>query len=96
MAFSGAHAGAAAAAAAIAQAIKASGAIVKVKPEVFMSVVSRSAEPLVIVSQGGIFKKQYQYLTGYKGFVFHAQSSEPLRFSMHVEQMAAEKIWIPG
>jgi hypothetical protein len=93
---SGGAAAAGAAAAAIAQAVKASGAIVSVKPEAFFSILSRGDKPLVIVSQGGVFKKNYQYLTGYKGFVFHTKSPEPLQFSMHIEKIAAEKIWIPG
>jgi len=50
----------------------------------------------VIVSEGGLFRKNYQYLTGYKGFVFHTKSADPLQFSMHVEKIEAGKIWIPG
>jgi hypothetical protein len=86
----------AAAAAAIAQAIKASGAIVGVKTDAFISILMRADKPLVIVSEGGLFRKNYQYLTSYKGFVFHTKSPEPMQFSMHVEKIAAEKIWIPG
>jgi hypothetical protein len=86
----------AAAAAAIAQAIKASGAIVGVNANTFQSVLMRADKPLVIVSEGGLFRRNYQYLTSYKGFVFHTKSSELLQFSMHVEKMTAEKIWIPG
>jgi hypothetical protein len=91
----GAAAGAAAAAA-IAKAIKASGAIVSVNSSLFLTIVSRTDKPLVIVSEGGLFKKNYQYMTGYKGFVFHVKCAEPLQFSMHVEKIEAEKIWIPG
>jgi len=93
----GATAGAgAAAAAAVAKAIKASGAIVSVNSSLFLSILSKTDKPLVIVSEGGLFKKNYQYMTGYKGFVFHVKCSEPLQFSMHVEKIAAGKIWIPG
>ena len=91
-----AAAGGAAAAAAIAQAIKASGAIVSVKTDAFQSILMRADKPLVIVAEGGLFKKNYQYLTSYKGFVFHTKSPEILQFSMQVEKIAAEKIWIPG
>jgi hypothetical protein len=95
---SGASAGASAgtAAAAVAQAIKASGAIVDVDRDAFLSILMRADKPLVIISEVGLFKTKYQYLTHYKGFVFHTKSSEPLQFSMHVEKIAAGKIWIPG
>ena len=89
-------AAAGAAAAAIAQAIKASGAIVSVNTNAFLTILMKTDKPLVIVSEGGLFKKNYQYMTGYKGFVFHVKCSEPLQFSMHVEKIAAGKIWIPG
>lgn len=94
----GATAGAAAAsaAAAVAKAIKASGAIVTVNTSLFLSILSKTDKPLVIVSEGGLFRKNYQYLTGYKGFVFHTKSADPLQFSMHVEKIEAGKIWIPG
>jgi hypothetical protein len=95
----GAAAGAAggmAAAAAVANAIKASGAIVSVHESQFLSILSKADKPLVIVSEGGLFKKNYQYMTGYKGFVFYTKSADPLQFSMHVEKIAAKKIWIPG
>ena len=89
-------AAAGAAAAAIAQAIKASGAIVSVNTNAFLTILMKTDKPLVIVSEGGLFKKNYQYMTGYKGFVFHVKCSEPLQFSMHVEKIVAGKIWIPG
>jgi hypothetical protein len=82
--------------AAIAQAVKASGAIVRVRPEAFMKILSRSEQPLVVTAPGGIFRKNHQYLTGYKGLVFFTQSPTPLSFSMSVETVAAEKIWIPA
>ena len=91
----GAAAGAAAAAA-VAKAIKASGAIVTVNTSLFLNVLSKTDKPLVIASEGGLFRKNYQYMTGYKGFVFHTKSADPLQFSIHVEKIAAEKIWIPG
>ncbi len=96
MSYAGAGAGAAAAQAAIAQAVRASGAIVRVKPEAFLKILSRSEEPLVVTAPGGVFKKHFQYMTAYKGLIFHAQSPTPLSFSMSVETVAAEKIWIPA
>ena len=64
---------AAVAAAAIAQAIKASGAIVSVEPNEFMTVLSKAEKPVVVVAISGFRKKRYQYLTGYKGFVFYTK-----------------------
>ena len=86
----------AAAAAAIAQAIKASGAIVRVEPNDFMLVLSRNKNPLVVSAQGGILRTNYQYLTAYKGLVFFTQSPAPLLLPSEVELIAAGKIWIPG
>ncbi len=86
----------AAAAAAIAQAIKASGAIVRVEPNDFMLVLSRNKNPLVVSAQGGILRTSYQYLTAYKGLMFFTKSSAPLLLPSEVELIAARKIWIPS
>ena len=86
----------AAAAAAIAQAIKASGAIVKVKPEEFLKVVSRTESPLVVTAEGGIFGVNHQYLTSYKGLAFFTKSPDPLNLPSDVELIVSGKIWIPG
>jgi len=89
-------AGGAAAAAAIAQAIKASGAIVSMEPQDFMSILSKMNKPLVVVAEGGFLKKNYQYLTGYKGLAFFTKTDSPLLLPGDVELIAAKKIWIPG
>ena len=87
--------GATAAAAAIAQAIKASGAIVRVEPGDFMSVLQKIEQPLVVVAESGFLKTSYRYLTGYKGLVFCTKSSNPLQLSSDTELITAKKIWIP-
>lgn len=93
----GAGAGAAAgAAAAIAQAIKASGAIVRVEPQDFQSMVQRQDEPLVIQATGGFFRKNYQYLSSYKGLAFFTKSPEPLHLPGDAEIVQAKTIWVPG
>jgi hypothetical protein len=86
----------AAAAAAIANAIKASGAIVRVEPQDFMAILSKSQTPLVVTAPGGLFEKKYNYLTSYKGLAFFTKSSEPLMLGGNVEVVQAGKIWIPG
>jgi hypothetical protein len=53
----------AAAAAAVAQAIKASGVLVRVEPTEFLRVLQRQQEPLVVHATGGFFSTYYQYLT---------------------------------
>jgi hypothetical protein len=86
----------AAAAAAIAQAIKASGVLVRVDPAEFMKVVGRVPGPLVVVATGGLFTKNYQYLVGYKGLAFYTKSAEPLQLPATAEVIAARSIWTPN
>ena len=86
----------AAAAAAIAQAIKASGVIVRVSQEDFENILNKSEKPLVICATGGFISTNYQYMTSYKGFAFFTKCPVPLMFPPKVETIVAEKIWIPG
>ncbi len=79
------------AAAAIAQAIKASGAIVRVEPNDFMLVLSKNKNPLVVSAQGGNLRANYQYLTAYQGLVFFTKSPTPLLLPSEVELIAAKK-----
>ena len=89
-------AGGAAAAAAIAQAIKASGVVVHLKPEEFAKLLGRIPEPLVIYAEGGMFTTKYQYLTSYKGLAFFTKAREAVPLPAGTELIVAEKIWIPG
>jgi hypothetical protein len=89
-------AGAAAAQAAMAQAIKASGAIVRVEPEDFLRILQRQQEPLVVQATGGFFNTSYQYLSSYKGLAFFVKSPVPLSLPSGCEVVQAQKIWIPG
>lgn len=91
-----ASAATAVAAARIAQAIKASGAIVSVKKDDFMSVLSKAEKPLVVLNESGYRKKKYKYLMGYKGLVFYTKSNSPLQLTSNTELVTAKKIWIPG
>lgn len=88
-------AGGAAAAAAIAQAIKASGTIVRVEPREFSRLLDRTDEPLVVQAQGGMFGRSFQYLTSYKGLAFYTKSNEPIYLPGSAEVVQARKIWIP-
>ncbi len=88
-------AGAAGAAAAIAQAIKASGVLVRLDPEEFLKILGRIPDPLLVVATGGMFTKNYQYLMGYKGLAFYTKSAGPLQLPATAEVIAAKGIWIP-
>lgn len=92
----GAAAGAAAAAAAVAQAIKASGAIISMEPEDFLTLLDKVEEPLIVMATGGVINKNYQYLMGYKGLMFFVKSGEKLPLPPKAELIVANKIWIPG
>ena len=83
-------------AAVIAQAVKASGAIVRVSPSDFQRLVERQDAPLVVASYGGLLAKRFQYLTGYKGLVFHTKSAEALVLPRGCDIVHAEQIWIPS
>ena len=95
MAYGAGGSAAAARAAAIAKAIKASGAIVEVGPEDFLNLISRSERPLVVMASGGLFSKDYRYLSSYKGLVFFTKSNSPLMLPGAAEVISAKKIWIP-
>jgi len=95
-AYGGATGAAAARAAAIADAIKASGAIVKVEPDAFQKIAAKVDAPLVVRAEGGFLSKGYSYLTAYKGLIFYTKSPAELSFGSGVEMILAKKIWVPG
>jgi hypothetical protein len=90
-----AYSSGAVAAAAIAQATKASGAIIDMDPDSFLAIVSRCDRPLVVVASGGLLRKSFRYLVGYKGLAFHTKSKAELMLPGKVEVVAAKSIWIP-
>lgn len=88
-------AGAAAVAAAIAQAIRASGVLVRVSPDDFQKILRKGEHPLVIYATGGFFTTNHQYLTSYKGFAFFTKSAAEIILPSGTETIVANKIWIP-
>ena len=84
-----------AAAAAIANAIKATGAIVRVEVKDFETILRKTERPLVIVAEGGLFSTKYQYMTSYKGFAFLTRTLVPIMLPMGAEIIRAQKIWTP-
>ncbi len=85
----------AAAVAAVANAIKASGAVVRVKPEDFQKILARQEEPLIVRGAGGFFSTSYKYLTSYRGLAFFCKSGEELRLPPRAELINAEKMSMP-
>ena len=86
----------AAIAAAIANAIKASGVVVRVEPEDFAKILGKVEKPLVIYSKGGLFTTKHRYLVSYKGFAFYTQTSNEILLSSSVEVITSRSIWIPS
>lgn len=92
----GAAGGAAAAAAAIANMVKASGAILRVEPDDFEALVAGMPDPLVLHQEpAGMFARKHRYATSHHGFIFVAQSRDPLFLPAHAQTLRAQKIWIP-
>ncbi len=85
----------AAAAAAVANAVKASGAVVRVKPEDFQKILARQDEPLIVRAEGGFFGPAYKYLTSYRGLAFFCKSSQELRLPARTQLINAEKMSMP-
>ena len=82
-------------AASIGNAIKANGVLVTVTPEYFSLILSRTLQPLVVMSQGGFFSPSYKYLTSYKGLAFYTKSPQPLMLPTGAEIVNAKSISIP-
>ena len=80
----------------IANAIKASGAVVRVEPVDFARLLSKADQPLVVYAQGGFFSTSHQYLFSYKGLAFFSKSSDQILLPRGTELIRANKIWIPG
>jgi len=88
-------AAAGAVAAAIANAIKASGVVVKLEPTDFETIVRKAEKPLIIFNEGGLFSSKYQYMTSYKGFAFFTKSRVPMALPSNAEMVVTRKIWLP-
>ena len=63
-----------------------------VKLEVFLTIISKNEEALVIVTSEGFFTKIYKYVTAYKGFVFFTESLDKLEFGNNIEVIYAQNL----
>ena len=91
-------AGGAAAAAAIANAIKASGVLVTVDPDVFEMLANRQKDPLIVHAIGGFlgFGAKHIYLMSYRGLAFTTRATDVLDIPYGAEVIESRSIAIPG
>lgn len=88
--------GAAAAQAAINEAIKASGAIIRIEAEEFKRLISKMEDGIVIEKDAsGFLSSGYKYSTAYKGFIFYCKSVSAIPIPGRLEKIKARRIWIP-
>jgi len=80
----------------IANAVKASGTLVKIEPAEFQKIIGKIENPLVVYAEGGVISTNHQYLVSYKGFAFFTKADEQIALPRNCEVIVAEKIWIPG
>jgi len=81
--------------AAIANAIKASGVVVRLEPPEWFKVLKRTDNPLVVIARGGMFRRKYQYLTTYRGLAFYTTSEQPLVLPGRTELINAKSLSVP-
>jgi len=81
---------------AVANAVKASGAIIKLKSEEFARILSKTTDPLIIVSVYGYKQRKTRYLLSWKGFIFFCETTEQMILPNGAEIVTAKKIWVPG
>ena len=88
--------GAGAAQAAIQQAIKASGAIIRIDNSEFSRLISKIESGLVVESVTRFFGAEYfKYSTSYLGFVFYCKSNEKISVPSRLEKINAKSMWFP-
>ena len=85
-----------AAGAAIVQAVKASGVVLTLRPEEFAKLLTHVKDPLIVIAEGGLFRKNFKYMVSYKGLAFFTKSAEALALPSGAEVVSADRIWIPG
>jgi hypothetical protein len=81
--------------AAIANAIKATGVVVRLEPGDWLAILKRTDNPLVVVAEGGMFRPKYQYLTSYRGLAFFTKSPQALVLPGRAEVVTAKSMSIP-
>jgi len=88
--------GGAEAAAVVAQAIKASGVLVRVEAEDFVNLLLLEERPLVVVAEGRWWSGyRHRHMAGLRGLAFIADTDAPIPLPDHVDVVPAGRIWIP-
>jgi hypothetical protein len=85
----------AAAATAVIRAIKASGVIVRVKPEDFLALLGQNQGGLVVHAMGGFLNRRHNDLMGHRGLAFCTQAHEAIPLPRGIQLVEAKSIWIP-
>ena len=88
----------AAAAAAIANAVAASGGLVRLTPADFLAILDRTENPLVVYANFWVlfsYGGRHHYLTPYRGINFVTQSAEELWLPKGVELIRAKSLFAP-
>lgn len=78
----------------IANAIKASGVVVRMEPEDFFGILRKVDTPMVVIGRSA-FRKHHQYLTSYRGLAFFTTSSSELVLPPRTEIIRAKSISFP-
>jgi hypothetical protein len=86
---------AAAAAAARLQALRASGTVIQVEPEVLQHIIHSQDNPIIVWSKQGLLRNRFAYMTSHRGFVFVAVSRTPLQLPLQAEVYQARWVWVP-
>lgn len=76
-------------------ALKMNGVFVKLDPHDFLKLINEKEGLLIVISQVGLFTNHYQYLTSYKGFIFHCKSKEQLPLPSKHEKIWSRSISLP-
>ena len=62
----------------------------------FQKILHRQDTPLVVEAIGGFRNRTRQYLTSYKGLVFHTKTTDRVILPSRAEVVLAKKIWTPA
>jgi hypothetical protein len=76
-------------------ALKMNGVFVKLDAKDFLKLINENDDLLIVISETGIFTNQYQYLTSYKGFIFHCKSKEQLPLPSKHEKIWSQSVSLP-
>jgi hypothetical protein len=82
--------------AAMVSAVRAMGAIVKLKPEEFRKILHNTENPAVVTAVTRFLGVSYKYLVSYKGLIFYTKSKTELELPSGTELIYADRIWFPG